>query len=458
MQCPLQKAAKSFGSSTAIIASKKIITYKQFDHLVTVMVKGLNRIPIKRGMRVGIISPSNAEVIILLFALWRKGAVTAIMNPQTPASALKSQLQSIGADICFQYPFQIGQKGSRNSRLPSNPAKISVDQEATILFTSGSSGNPKVVLHTYGNHYYNALGSNENISLKPGDRWLLSLPLYHVSGLSILFRCLLSGAAVVISKNENFDNVTHISLVTTQLYRLLQNKKNDSNLRKLKSILVGGGPIPNEYIQQSLKRGWKVFITYGLTEAASQVATSTPEDHHRKSINSAKILKFRKVKISQNGEIFIKGKVLFKGYLHQNKMEQPLAREGWFATGDLGEWMAPNRLRIIGRKDNMFISGGENIYPEEIECHLSEYAGIEEAIVVSRPDKEFGRRPVAFIRSDATIHSKELSHDLQKSLPKFKIPDAFYRWPNQSATTIKSNRRQLQRLLVNSKHILEKIR
>ena len=319
-----------------------------------------------------------------------------------------------------------------------------------MLFTSGSTSEPKAVVHTYGNHYYNAKGSNENIPVRPGDRWLLSLPLYHVSGLGVLFRTMIGGGTVVvpdkkevlISAIKNY-RVTHISLVTTQLYRLLQNSQNIPTLRKLKAILLGGSAIPANLIALAKKYKLPVYISYGLTEMTSQVATSS------KPCSAAKILNYRQLKIAKDGEILVKGKTLFAGYWDGEKLIRPL-KNGWFTTGDLGR-MKKGHLVIFGRKDRMFISGGENIHPEEIERELLRLPQIDQAIVVPQPNVEFGQRPTAFIKGKIT--SPKITSELERTLPRFKIPQTFYAWPAKLALQIKPQRQTFLNLLKQKKDL-----
>jgi len=329
--------------------------------------------------------------------------------------------------------------------------KINLNQDATILFTSGSSSQPKAALHSFGNHYYNALAANGWIPLKRGDRWLLSLPLVHVSGLGILFRVLLAGATIVLpekkeplAKSLQKYQISHVSLVPTQLYRLLQNTK--SRFPALKAILLGGAPIPENLLRQSIKQKLPVHVTYGLTEMASQVATSK-EINKTNNKMQARILKHARIKISSGKEIWVKGKTLFKGYVEGKKISSPLNKQGWFPTGDLGILEKNKILKILGRKDNMFISGGENIQPEEIEACLYQIRGIENALVVPRQNQEFGFRPVAFIqfKTKKKMTKEYLKNYLKKFLPRFKIPVEFYPWPWKDRTrreSLKINRRE----------------
>jgi O-succinylbenzoic acid--CoA ligase len=305
------------------------------------------------------------------------------------------------------------------------------------VFTSGSAGAPKAALHTFGNHFFSAEGSNANIALAPGDRWLHSLPPYHVGGLSILFRCLLAGATVVLPEADvplgegiAQSSATHVSLVSTQLLRLLREEGFEGD--GLKAILLGGDPMPASLVDEAAARGLPVYTSYGLTEMASQVTTTPPGASREELRTSGRPLAYREVKIS-GGEILVRGETLFAGYIEGDAIDWPLDADGWFHTGDLGDLDANGYLCVRGRKDNLFVSGGENIQPEEIEEALSILEGVEETVVVPVPDPEFGARPVAFVRTaDDTVEPGALVRPLEEVLPGFKIPVAFHAWPDEA--------------------------
>jgi O-succinylbenzoic acid--CoA ligase len=312
--------------------------------------------------------------------------------------------------------------------------RVPLHRPATIIFTSGSSGRPKAALHTYGNHYYSALGSAPNIPLAGGDRWLLSLPLYHVGGLSILFRSLLAGATIAIPERGaslghsiSTFGITHVSVVATQLRRLL---REHSELDTTKAILLGGGPVPDSLIDESIARGLPIHTSYGLTEMASRVTTTPPRSDAPELRTAGSPLPYRELSISGEGEILVRGETLFRGYIEEDGLEPATDELGWFHTGDLGELNAQGCLRVVGRRDNLFVSGGENVQPEEIENALERLEVVERAVVTPAPDAEFGERPVAFVRVvEERLPPDQLSAMLGDELPRFKIPIAFYEWP-----------------------------
>ncbi len=214
------------------------------------------------------------------------------------------------------------------------------------------------------------------------------------------------------------------------MQRILVDEKNHALLRSLKCILLGGAAIPQTLIDTSVKLGLPIYLSYGLTEMSSQVATGKVTGTNRACVQ---VLPYRQLSISSEGEILVKGEVLFKGYVAGTKFHLPLissVNNLWFPTGDMGQMDKEGCLCVTGRRDNMFISGGENIYPEEIEKVLLGIKGICQAIVVPKEDKEFGQRPVAFVKFEGEpLGEVHIIRCLQADLPRFKIPVAFFPWP-----------------------------
>ncbi len=373
-----------------------------FEDHVEGMCRQIEAFP---GERVAFLAPSTIEVILTLFACWKMGKIACPLSPRLPS--VEQALEKLGTELFT--PLMPEPETPRNTAWD-------LSKLATFLFTSGSMGSPKIACHTLGNLVSSAIGSYDIIPLQPSDRWALTLPLCHVGGLGILFRSYLAKSSVLMS--SNWDRATHLSLVPTQLYRLL---KSPTELPHLKTILLGGAPLPD------LQTPWNVLPSYGMTEMSSQIVTA-----HQ-------VHPYAEMKISEDNEIWVKGPVLFQGYYEKEKgVVLPLNEEGWFQTKDLGHW-ENGIFKILGRKDNLFISGGENIQPEEIEEVIRRVCGMHEAIVVPIPDEEFGARPVVFLKD--LVPLEQLQTRLQLHLPKYKIPIKVFELLEQ--TGLKPNRKAL---------------
>ncbi len=306
-------------------------------------------------------------------------------------------------------------------------------------------------MHSLENHYYSALGSNTNITFARGDKWLIVLPFYHVAGIAILFRAFMAGGTIVIGSNDQpiYDQlmnhcITHLSLVPTQLYRLLKSGIDGDRMKHLKAVLIGGSNCSQSLINEALNKNLPLFISYGSTEMSSQITTTKPNKNLNHAITSGHLLPYRELKISNEREILVKGKTLAKGYLANKKLRSIIDNEGWYHTGDLGYMDEKGKLVLLGRKDNMFISAGENIYPEEIENALLMGDAIVDACVVAIADNEYGRRPVAFLkmRINEGIDEKALTQNLRKQINVIKIPIRFFEWPVND--DLKADRKKLQ--------------
>ncbi|EKO3570945.1 o-succinylbenzoate--CoA ligase [Vibrio metschnikovii] len=305
-------------------------------------------------------------------------------------------------------------------------AAYALDNLATLIFTSGSMGVPKAVAHTHRQHFASAEGLLARFAFSEQDTWLLSLPLYHVSGLAIVYRWLAVGGCLKLGTGQLLDDiqqVSHASLVVTQLQRLLASQQPLS----LSHVLLGGSHIPLTLAQQAAQQGIETWIGYGMTEAASTV-TAKPVDE---TASAGQVLPKRQVKVVDR-RIWIAGETLASGYYQHGTITPLTNQQGWFDSGDLGAWYG-DELCIIGRADNLFISGGENIHCEEIETVLARHPQIELAVVVPVQDAEFGARSIAVLRCHSLPDQKQLGEWLADKLEKFKHPIAYWQLPDTLA-------------------------
>lgn len=485
--CPIQANAARYPNRPALISDRCVLSYAGYEDLVQRASLFFSQNEIVQGDRVALLLDDNRwEYPVWIFALLRLGAIPCLLNPGEPILRLQKAIESVSCNAFVttskmelpfcgrsirQVPVRFDWAHAQIADQMAGTETLDLDADATILFTSGTSARPKAVLHTYGNHYFSALGANEHLSISCEDRWLLNLPLHHVSGLGILFRMALAGAAVVmpgpkepLSEAIERLGITRLSLVSTQLIQLLAEGFKSNGASQLRTVLAGGGPVPQALIDRALEAGIPIRMTYGLTEMASQVTAARGGEGADRAGSSGTRLAWRDLRVDADGEILVRGKTLFKGYVQPDQIHLPLIfddlnSDGWFQTGDLGHIDNDGYLFILGRRDNMFVSGGENIHPEQIEealCRLEDI--VERAIVVPVPDEKFGYRPVAFLRCQpgAAVEpgklvwlGQHISRQLECELPKFMIPISFYPWPEESEDSerrIKPDRLGLARL------------
>ncbi len=448
----LSRAAEQYAEKIALISPDKNLTFAELARICSILQAKFRITGIEPGQRVAVLSPNSLRLFILIHALIEYGATVAPLSTRYPQVQLKKALQRLiphhflvetqfshlpatgSGTQPLQQLFDFSRVKAQNL-LPQND--LSYDCPATMLFTSGSTSQPKIAVHNYENHFYSALGSRRNIKVGKNDRWLLSLPMYHVGGLAIGLRTFLAGAATVIPEQKDDllqsmikNEITHVSLVATQLQRLLEKKNAIAVLKKCKAILLGGSAIPHTILQKAIQAGLPLHTSYGSTEMSSQIATTRPMASSAELKTAGKVLLWRNVKISRDGEVLVSGKTRFCGYFGNGEIRRPFDSDGYFHTGDLGYFDAAKNLIISGRKDNLIISGGENIQPEEIEGALAEITGVAQAVVVAVASDKFGQRPVAFVKfSGECITGETLRLLLGKKIARFKIPDQFYDWP-----------------------------
>ncbi|MFA9500239.1 o-succinylbenzoate--CoA ligase [Mannheimia sp. E30BD] len=384
------------------------------------------------------------------------GAKILMLNPAQTQAQQQAILEETGVDVFITDEIfaNFSAKITACNPLPS----LDFEQAATLTLTSGSTGMPKAAVHSISAHLYSAEGVCELMGFEKTHAWLLSLPLFHVSGQGIVWRWLLKGATLYVNESKDafftlLKQVSHASLVPTQLQRYLT----QLNYPMKQKCLLGGTAIPAELVAQAQQQGITTFCGYGMTEMASTVCAVENELD-----NVGYPLNHREVKL-ENGEVWVKGKPLAlgywqKGYLQNNQQIRPLVNEqGWFATKDRGEWNSKKQLVIKGRLDNMFISGGENIQPEEIELIIFRSNLVEQVFVLPINDNEFGQRPIAVVQFKQPNLAREVNKLkiwLSDKLEKFKQPVAYYLLDieqYQTQGTIKISRKQLQQDIQNKK-------
>ncbi len=389
IRCPI--SAQEHADAIAIWTQDSKITYRELHSLVSHFAAiDLPDHPI------AFISRPSIETIAFFFSLWRRQKLAFPLSIRLPEQAIENILQVTGAKIIFP----------NCSHREHRDCLLHLSIPSTLLLTSGTTATPKIACHTLYNHFHSARAAISLLDIQPGDRYLLDLPLNHVGGLAVLFRTFLAGATLLL--NPPPIEPTHFSLVPTQLYRLL---KTGNVPKKAKCLLIGGAPLSPKLFKEACH--FPLYRSYGMTETSSMIALQSP--------NQSAVLPEAKISIQQ-GEIYVRGPMLFQGYYQLNApLKIPLVN-GWFPTRDLGRITSKGAVEWLGRKDRQFISGGENIQPEEIEALLLEYPGVLEAYVRPIFDEELGFRVVASLVCDRKIDRCQLETKLRTQLPGYKIP------------------------------------
>ncbi|QLH83554.1 class I adenylate-forming enzyme family protein [Halosimplex pelagicum] len=420
--------------------------------------------------RVGLLLGTRPASADLYFAVGRLGASAVALNVELPPERLRSQAARADIDVLV---CERATEGSATAVAPADapvasidapesrevvplpldrtdddgrvtPSDRPLDAERVVMFTSGTSGEPKGVRLTRGNLVASAVGSAHRLGVDPDDRWLVCLPMYHMGGLAPLVRSTLYGTTTVIQREFDADatarvlderDITAVSLVPTMLTRLLDAGWDPGP--SLRFVLLGGAPASRELIERCADRGVPACPTYGLTETASQVATAILEEAREHPDTIGKPLRGTTVTVlgsddtpvdsGDTGELVVAGPTVTPGYLDDDQTAAAFDDRG-FHTGDLGYADEDGRLWVVGRVDDAIVTGGENVHPARVVDALRDIEGVADAAVVGLPDEEWGERVAALVvpadgPAGATDLTAERVRDaLRGRLAAFAVP------------------------------------
>jgi O-succinylbenzoic acid--CoA ligase len=414
----LRRAAIDAGHRPFLIhGDESVTTFAEMEHEVQRVVGSLRQHDVGVGDVVAVAPRNDPASVARLFAVPRTGAAVLILNARLGPVELANQLARAPAVAAFDGIGGLIDPGVGGGPDPS--ITVEPERDHSILFTSGSTGRPKPVRLSWGNLEASAAASAAVLDHNDGDRWYAALPMYHVGGLSILIRSARQRSALYLERS--FDPIraaallvdgtaTLGSLVAPMLRQILTVEPGP--YRGVKALLIGGGATPLDLLTEAVEAGLPVLPTYGMTETASQIATRPLSDGLHPG-HSAVPVPGARVRIGSDGVIEVDGPMVSPGYLGEPD------RDGWFRTSDVGE-LVDGRLSVLGRADDVIISGGENIHPVEIERVLSDIEGVRSVVVVGVPNERWGEEVVAVVEGD--VAPGALERHARYHLAGYKIP------------------------------------
>jgi O-succinylbenzoic acid--CoA ligase len=412
----LAQRSQSCPDRTALAADGVDVTYAELEAEATWVARRLAAHGVRRGSIAALTMHPRREQVVLFHALMKVGATLLPLSPRlTPterAAIVAAEEPTVDLD-------DAGELTQTEADLPLL-GENDMDDVCSRVLTSGSSGLPKPIGLTYGNFLWSAVGSGFNIGVDPADRWLCCLPLSHISGLGIAMRSVIYGTTAVLHDGFDVDRaaaaleddgITLVSVVATMLTRLLDA---GADLSGPRAILVGGGPVPEEPLQEAIAKGATVVQTYGLTETCSQVTTLAPADASRKLGSAGRPLLTTHLRIL-DGEILVQGPTVAPGRADA---------DGWLHTGDLGHIDEEGFLYVKDRIDDLIVSGGENVVPAEVEEVLLRHPEVADAAVIGREDPEWQQAVTAVVVLEvgSAVTPDDLRRHCGESLAGFKVP------------------------------------
>lgn len=364
----------------------------------------LQRCGAARGRPVAAVTDSAAALCVLAHAAAALDVPLFPLDPALPAAVVDDLLGQTGSalvvgDRAFSGRVALAARDVLACAVGSAPPSRYRDASiALMVATSGSSGRPKAVMLTAGNLRAAAAASAACTPLRPGDRWLACLPLFHIGGYSIVTRCAYAGAEAVLLQGFDADRVlhaldaagiTHLSLVPAMLAQLLD-AFDGGPPPTLRHVLVGGAALSSQLAERAATRGWPIQPTYGMSETASQIATLPTLPRSWRQGMVGRPLPGVEAVLGEDGRLRVRGPMVMAGYANPGLVPGDGLEDGWFAAGDLAEIGAGGALTILGRCDDVIVSGGKKVLPALVEEALMRCPGVDSVGVVGRKDAVWG--------------------------------------------------------------------
>ena len=445
----LRDRARTTPGRVAIDEHDALTTYRELDARSERLAAALLDSGLHRGDRVATLTGNSAEHVVVFFACAKAGLGLVPLSWRLAPPELAFQLddaepavfivehehaelavEALAAASVAPRRAAFGELDSYGDALD---APVEDDDTLLLVYTSGTTGRPKGAQLTHANCFWTNLGFDLATGVRGDDVVLQVLPQFHCGGWNV--QPLLAwwkGALVLLERS--FDARRCLDLiqrkrVTTMMgvpaiYQFMAEEQafDDADLSSLRTAVVGGAPMPEALLERWQERGVAIVQGYGLTEAAPNVLCLPPEDAVRKAGWAGKPYPFVDVRLSPDGELQVRGPNVFTGYWRNAEATAAAFEDGWLRTGDVAETDDEGYYRIRGRFKDMYISGGENVYPAEVEAVLHEHPAVADAAVVGVPDERWGESGVAFVVTRADVTGEELRDWCGGRLARYKVP------------------------------------
>ncbi|MFH0788070.1 MAG: o-succinylbenzoate--CoA ligase [Pseudomonadota bacterium] len=471
----LVKRAWLTGDKEALVEGNRRLSYRELNRRVNRLSRYLQTIGLKNGDRLGLLAFNGLEYVEVIFAAAKLGLLLVPLNWRLSPAELAFNLSDsetetlifdpefsevvekikdltplkkmviLGGKPCpGVQPYEQALAGqSDDEPIPAEPVSLSTPH--IIMYTAGTTGRPKGAVLSQGASFWNAVNLNLDMHFTSDDRDLLVLPMFHIGGIGLFtLPILYAGGTVILQRT--FDPARTLRLLQEEkisllfgvpaifLFLIQHPDFNPESFKTLRLVMSGGAPLPVSLVKHYLEAGIVLQQGFGMSEAAPSIATLNKERAIKKagSIGSplfhveAKVVDdtMKDLPFGDVGELVIRGPNLMQGYWKRPEATEEAFAGGWFHTGDLARMDQEGDLTIIERKKDMFISGGENVYPAEVENAIYELPQISEAAVIGFKDEKWGEvgRAVVVLKEGEKLSTEEIIRHLKDRLAKYKIP------------------------------------
>ncbi|WP_258348608.1 acyl-CoA synthetase [Saccharopolyspora gregorii] len=437
-------------------------TYAELAERVRRLADGLRRAGVRQGDRVAYLGPNHPAYLEVLFACGRIGAVFVPLNFRLTAPELDVVLDDAGAVLLVhtaEHAATAAALGTRARRVPVDAdgnvehaggtdavdQPVRPDDPCLIMYTSGSTGRPKGVVLTHGNLTWNCVNVLVETDLAADERALVAAPLFHAAALGMVcLPTLLKGGTVVL--HSSFDPAAALAAIERERVTLMfgvpamydalaaHERWDATDLSGVRTLLCGGSPVPTRTIERYLARGLSFVQGYGMTETAPG-ALLLDREHLTTKIGSAGVPSFftdvrvvdgdgTEVGPGERGEVVVSGPNVMPGYWGLPAETGEVLRDGWFHSGDVATVDEDGCVRIVDRLKDVYISGGENVHPAEVENEIHAFPGVAACAVIGVPDERWGEvgRAVVVPEEGASVDPAELLAHLRGRLAGYKVP------------------------------------
>jgi fatty-acyl-CoA synthase len=398
------------------------------------------------GSRVSTLTGNSAEHVVTFFACAKAGAILHPVSWRLAPPEIAYQLDDAEPDLFLaadehrplaDAALELASVRPRSEPATGAPRAPAPHDPLLLIYTSGTTGKPKGALLTHANCFWTNLSFDLATGLTADDVVLQVLPQFHCGGWNV--QPLLAwwkGARVVLERGfepgraleliERCGVTTMMGVPANYLFMAEHPRFADADLSTLRLAVVGGAPMPVALLDTWADRGVDIVQGYGLTEAAPNVLCLPPEDARRKAGSAGRPYPYVECRLSDEGELLVRGPNVFPGYWRDDEATAAAFRDGWLATGDLAERDEDGDYRIRGRLKDLVVSGGENVYPGEIEAVLHDHPAVVEAAVVGVPDERWGEVCAAYVVLRVPATDDELAAHCRERLARFKVPKSFH--------------------------------